>query len=81
MAGSPTALSMGLSGDNLNLRLPEEDVLAVDRLGRLKVSLGKGLDFLLGLTLLGLNLKLGKSPETLSEGGIEGDIISCNTFL
>lgn len=28
MAGLPTALSMGLSGDNLNLGLPEKDVLA-----------------------------------------------------
>lgn len=45
-------------------------LLLIDCLGRLTISLGEGLDSLLDLTVLALDLKLGKSPENLSEGGI-----------
>ena len=30
VAGLPSTLSMGLKGDNLNLGLPEKDVIALD---------------------------------------------------
>lgn len=56
---------MGLSGDNLNLKLPEKDVLALEWLERFKICFGEGFASLLGLTIPAL--KLRKSPENPSE--------------